>query len=616
MTAPVRASRLRMTAIALLVAGAAAHLSVPVLFGRPRPQLTIVWSGVAPEERAGLERRFGLADLGPAGGHARHYAAYDTSPATLRALADDARVASVGGLDRARFAIARDAPLTPRRDGLLAVPRAVSGLARRVALALLALGAILLALSTRRGGALASAAGTHAGTARRDPAGAIRALAAGVGRALNRSVPAASAEAAAAFRIAFGAGVLLWIASEPVYPELLTPYELSAAEGPYGLVVRALAARPALVYAINPFVLVTGALFVIGAMTRLTYAAFVLGVLLWACVFTLNTTAHTVGSLQLAMLALLPARWGDAWSADAWLRARRGSSRAPAAGPVYGYTFWAPMLVLGVAFLAAALSKTGGGLQWIANGTVKYHFISDHEQAWTGWGLVLGRYHWVAVAMSAYAVVVEALLITAVFSTRGWYRALLAIASLALLLGFALFQGIVWPAWWMLLAAFLPWGRIARRPGGGREGSLTAAQAAAVALIVAQQLVASAAAIEARPLLSAYDMYSATYDSPDDYEAASNLEYRIVAGSGGAWADVPGCVVSDRAAEIARLASAGSAPHQAMLRDLVGPCLRDRPDVERIRLEGDRQVFDWTSSRFEWKRRLDVIGPLDAAPLR
>jgi hypothetical protein len=316
------------------------------------------------------------------------------------------------------------------------------------------------------------------------------------------------------------------------------------------------------------------------------------------------------------MLALLPARWHDAWSVDAWLRRRRGNRAAAAGGPLYVYTFWAPALVLGVAFAAAALSKTTGGLQWIANGTVKYHFISDHAHAWTSWGLVLGRYHWVAVAMSAYAVVVEYLLVTAVFSRRGWYRALLAVASLFLLVGFALFQGIVWPAWWMLLGAFLPWGRIAAPPAARAGRSLTTAQMAAVAAVIAQQIVVSARHVEARPLLSAYDMYSATYASPDDYEAASNLEYRIVARSAEGWADVPGCIVDDRAAAIARLAFAGSPADRGRLRDLVGPCLRGRPGVEQIRLEGDRQVFDWASSRFEWKRRLDVIGPIDADVVR
>ena len=615
MIAAASRRRARLAGLVLLAVGAALHVAVPPLFGRPRPQLTLTWNGVEPEDRTPIEQQFGLADAGPAAGGARHYAAYDTTAANLRALVEDPRLSVISGVDPTRYTVSRDAPLTGRRDGWLTVPRAVSGLARRLAFLLVAGGVLALVLATRRGAAAAADAARFAVAAWAHPGAAVRELRAAAVGGLNRIVPVASPEAAAAFRIAFGTGVVLWLASEPVYPEMLTPYELSSAEGAYGAIVRVLAGRPALVEAINPLILVTGTLFVAGVLTQASYTAFLTGVTLWACVFTLNTTAHTVGSLQLAMLALLPARWNDAWSVDAWLRRRRGSGAAAAPGPVYGYTFWAPALVLGVAFAAAALSKTTGGLQWIANGTVKYHFISDHPHAWTSWGLVLGRYHWVAVAMSAYAVVVEYLLVTAVFSRRGWYRALLAVASLFLLVGFALFQGIVWPAWWMLLGAFLPWGRIAA-PAAPTGRSLTTAQMAAVAAVIAQQIVVSAGHVEARPLLSAYDMYSATYASPEDYEAASNLEYRIVARAAAGWADVPGCIVDDRAAGIARLAAAGSPADRERLKDLVGPCLRGRPDVEQIRLEGDRQVFDWASSRFEWKRRLDVIGPIDADVVR
>jgi hypothetical protein len=29
-----------------------------------------------------------------------------------------------------------------------------------------------------------------------------------------------------------------------------------------------------------------------------------------------------------------------------------------------------------------------------------------------------------------------------------------------------------------------------------------------------------------------------------------------------------------------------------------------------VRLEGDRQVYDWKHRRFYWRRRLEIIGPV------
>ena len=195
-----------------------------------------------------------------------------------------------------------------------------------------------------------------------------------------------------------------------------------------------------------------------------------------------------------------------------------------------------------------------------------------------------------------------------------------------LLLGFALFQGVFWPGWWILLMSFLPWERLGvtrvRSAAGERVPrdhslALTPAQAAFALLIVGQQAAMSAFHVEARPLFSAYDMYSATYGSPQEYEDAINLTYRIVLYEGERSREVPDCPVDDRSAALLPAAARGEASARAWLRELVLGCIDAAPArVTAVALEGDREVYNWDTGEFEWKRRLDVIGPVPADWLR
>jgi len=171
-----------------------------------------------------------------------------------------------------------------------------------------------------------------------------------------------------------------------------------------------------------------------------------------------------------------------------------------------------------------------------------------------------------------------------------------------------------------LLLAFLPWHLIATRGSESLEHArlrgITAAQLAAICMVIVQQLVTTAMHVEARPIFSTYDMYSTTYASWEDYEAASNLVYRVVAVSNGQSTDLPGCIVDDTIAAIARRTLEGSGNDLGLLQRALGGCLRSTPGVRQVALEGDRQVFLRNESRFAWKRRLDVIGPIEADRLR
>jgi hypothetical protein len=588
---------------ALLVTAALLGAISIAVFGRPAPVITVMWSGVPAGARPYLENKFSLTDGHEVADGIWSYALRDTSETNRRTLATHAAVAAVEGIDRRTFEFADHLPRATWRSGLVPVPH-------------------LLARTIEVVGLLAALAGLTILWRPRAAAAAIarcRALPRVAAAWLQRGIPEAAPEAAAAFRLVFGSLVVAFFVSDRVYPALLTPLEVSRASGAYGAVVRWLAAHPEVVKLIQPVLIVTGGLFVIGAATRISFLAFTAAALAWTIVFTLNTSSHAVASLMMALLMLLPARWGDAWSVDAWLRRRRDGGRA---GPAraHGYAFWAPGFVLAVAFAAAAWSKIREGPEWILNGTVKYHFVSDLEHAWVSWGPVLTRRHGVAVALCIFAVVAEASLITSMFSGSFRYRAVLGFFAVLLLAGFALFQGIVWLGWWLLLSAFLPWHLIGQRRSDvvarASPRPITAAQLAAICFVVLQQLVTTARHVEARPLFSTYDMYSTTYASVEDYEAASNLVYRVVAVANGRSSDLPGCVVDDTVAAIARRALEGSADDLRLLRTAVGGCLRSTPGVRQVALEGDRQVFLWNESRFAWKRRLDVIGPIEADRLR
>ena len=208
------------------------------------------------------------------------------------------------------------------------------------------------------------------------------------------------------------------------------------------------------------------------------------------------------------------------------------------------------MFVLGLTMFLAAASKLRDGLDWIANGTVKYHFISDLEHAWVPWGVWLTSSHPVAVALSAAAVIAEVLVLTAAFSTSARYRMATGACAAVLLAGFALFQGIVWPGWWILLLGFFPWHWI----GGSRlataTGTLSVAQRVALCLLTVLQVCVGWARIEARPVVSAYDMYSTTYADDEEYELASDLTYRILAVTSGGAAEDLECDLDDDGARV------------------------------------------------------------------
>jgi hypothetical protein len=606
--------RIVLAGVLCLVLAAALAQAIPVLFGAPLAAVHVSWRFLGSAERVELEQRFRLTEGAHLDGDRWVYVPADTTPARLEEIVRHPKVARTVGIDRSRLQMAADGPLTARRGGVFAgAPRLAARALKLLVYALASIGGALLLLGGAewRGWSPQTALRRAHAQWPRDRR-SRDALAAGVRSTLERGIPVAPAEAAGLFRIVFGSVVLVYLLRNPVYPELHTPAALESAAGPYGVVVRWLAGHAAVVQSLGSWLAALGLLVIAGAATTVTYAAFVGAFLLWASVSTLGTSHHVVSVLAIALVCLLPARWGDAWSVDAWRRRRTQGASHPS--KAYGYAIWAPMFVLGVAFAMAAGSKVRHGFEWVLNGTVKYHFVSDLESAWVPWGVWLTRSHAAAVALSALAVIVEALVITAAFSRSDRYRLLVGLGTACLLGGFAAFQGVVWLGWWILLLGFLPWHRIPRASpaaaGSTSPLETSLAQRALVGGVVLLHLVVWTAQFEARPMLSAYDMYATTYDDDEAYELASDLTYRLFGLTSGGALDDLHCTLDDAAVRVVAGAASGGVGERGRLREILEPCVSDRREIRSVMLQGDREAFNWETGRFEWKRRIDQIGPL------
>lgn len=110
-------------------------------------------------------------------------------------------------------------------------------------------------------------------------------------------------------------------------------------------------------------------------------------------------------------------------------------------------------------------------------------------------------------------------------------------------------------------------------------------------------------------MASAYDMYSATYDSDYDYEQSTNLQYQLLVRDGSGDHEIAGCVLDDRSAARLRDAARTGDVRPAIVRSLCPSA----PAPARVVLRGDRHVYDWDHARFMWRRGVDVIGPLGVA---
>jgi hypothetical protein len=572
-------------------------------------------SEVPPETRDRLEARFHLADRQQLDETTWRYVLRDPSRGNIRALIADPTVEDTHHIDRGRATLDRSAVRTPRPGRLL-----VNGdLAVRIADGLGALfGAIgILALVvgiSNRARTARSAAILVGHWVRRGATRVFTACALPL-RWLTRGIPKLDARSAGVFRAVFGAAVVIFFASHPEDMLSLTyGFQPLIYSDSHGAVLEWLRSHPRVVDALTPWLLMTAASFTVGFFTRLSYALFVTGALVWAAIAVTHDSVHPNSTLVLTLVALLPSRWGDDFSVDRWLLP--GARRRPHVSDTrYGYAVWVPGLVFGIAFAAAAWAKLDrSGIDWILNGSIKYHFITDSLNAPVQWGLQVAGHPWVAIAASLGALLVELLVVTAAFARSERYRLAMGAAGLALLAGFWVFMGVFWPAWWILLLGFVPWQHLSRLHERSisverTSGNATMAQLAAIVFVVVQQIVVSGLRIERAPMFTNYPMYSGTFASPAAFDAAMVPYYRIVVATDAGPVELA-CNATEDLVEQFRAALDGSKEATDSVWAAVRGCRRDLEGARSVALEGDRRKFDWDRLTFLTERAAIVVGPL------
>jgi hypothetical protein len=613
MDADARRTALRLVATGIVcwACAGACYAGLRQAFGHRPAYVHVRWAPTVDEAtRARLETRYTLAAPEPKAERTFGYALTNVSGDNVRALVLDPAVEDTHQIHRTAFRIGYFTPRLPYLTAYPAIPVAMEGL---IVLALL-FGCTAFAIAAMTAWAPRLVRGPVVPVRRGflEPAVTARGLGARMVAWVAARIPDGTAESAALFRVAFGSALMIFVLQRPV-PGSWAVTSSNVVSTAQAAALGVLAETPWIAMWLAPWIAFWGLLFLAGAFARTAFACLTAGIFAWAVFYTTRTTYHTVSALLVTLLVLQWGRWSDAWSVDAW----RGKPNRAAARPQrYGFTTWAPALVLGVVFAAAAVAKLrDSGLPWILNGTVKYHFLSDSPQAMVSWGLWIGQHHWLSVLFSFAAIAIESAVLVGVLAGAYRYRLAAGIAALALLVGFMALQGIFWPAWWILLLGFVPWHLVPARSStagsSARGWHATAAVRVVIALIAVQACV-SLFRLEMSPLISTYDMYSTTYGSPAEYEQKAGQSYWVVASGD---ADDPyRCRITRVDAErITRAGDARTVAADPVMRE----CLAGAGGAREVSLEATRVQIDWDAwRRLERPRSTHLMGPvmLDLTP--
>ena len=558
---------------------------------------------------------------------------YDLTAPTgsrLRAIVEHAAVADTHYIDRQRYALTPETSRTGRRHSRITVGSTVAvGLVDRLAV-LLAVLAGLCALV-------------------RHPMRVSRGAVAAVARWLQRNlgligavawvrpfrpdavcrwlpIPTLTARSLGKFRVVFGLALFYVVFSDPSRAQPLEMHRNYGWLADWSL-VHAVAASVTTCRVLHGITLALAGLFIVGLWTRPAYVALVVGIFVSQLVELHSAETHDWELLLLTLFALTVVPWGDGFSLDARLTRRPG--RKVRAGPLYGLAIWIPGFTLGLAFAAAAYAKlTNGGLAWITSGAVKYHFIADATNAPVTWGLWVAAHPSAAVLLSLGVVVIEACFISIIFVRSPWRRLLLGGVGLSLMAGFYVFQGVIWEPWLLLFVALLPWPLLDHGASPPATVSNTALLRAPHVLLLAalagQQALVSVSAVEVKPLLSNYPMYSHTFESPEVFER-SRYRYlqRLRFESGGA--DVSARVqaiqnASEELFDAAEDIAAGERIREQAMASLLGVRKKYQTrygvDLDVVTVTADRVTFDWQQGRFNPPTRVRIADvPLPDAGL-
>jgi hypothetical protein len=590
----------------VIVLGVLALMTIRVPGPIPSPAtISVRWAaGVGTEDRQVREAALRLERIAANGDRSWVYRLRDSSAANIRALVTDPMVEDTDGVDRSEFRV---------------VSPSVT-LAERVT-------ARFPALERATGpGFRGWLAAAHAWPAMLCAVWLLALSRPGVRVFLFRGVPVLSSAGLGLFRVALGLALLVILPAATRVPAAPLPASLHRAAGwfaDWGW-VHWLALNPGANSAALALALIAVGLFAAGVVPRVAFAVGVAAITARVFVVLMHRSAHDLGLPLVALWGLLFVRW----DASALRLASARHSSDDAAG--HGFALWWPGAVLGIGLLAAAYAKFDtSGWDWIAQGAVRYHFIEDFQQAPTGWGLWIASHPAWAVAASFAAIAVECAVVVHVFFPQPTIRLAFGAIALALLAGLYVMQGVFWPAWWLLLLAFIPWDALAVRIPARvatlplRALPLAAAQVALVGVVVCVQIFASSRRVEVEPFVSDYGMYSWTWPSTaafDQHLAAKYRVYRYEIDETGQRADVtsrlqslPGAADALTAAiDRFRAGEAMSDGDRTALRAVRAAYVEKYAAApDRLMVLLDEQAFDWAHARFYQKREGELVGIVD-----
>lgn len=582
-----------LTACLSLAAAIALLVARPLFVLPANPQIHVRWEALLGDSvRAALERQLQLVPLEAVGEDIWRYELTDSSRTNIEAIVGSESVADTHYIDRDLLRIVDDAPRAEACPGAIgaAWPAVATVIGHAGPPVLLGLGVLASYFAWR------PAAAPVAGRT--------------IGALLTAGIPAISPRTLALFRLILGAA-LAWFAfslrlSHTPLPDAVR-VNTPLATGP---LFNWLGQHFAIVAAGQWASIVAALFFAAGVLPRLMFLIVAIGITQWLVTITQWYSSHPFGVLILPLLCLIAAPWGDA--PPIW---RPMSDGGGARAKRYGYAPWILCLALGVAWAGAAWAKVGEGPAWVLNGTIRYHFVTDIESAPYDWGLRLAAHPSLSVALSAGAVAVEGLSILGAFVRSPALRLVLGLGGAGLLLGFNVFMGLFWLAWWIPLLGFLPWEWLDRRSSATPilAAGIGRVQGWCAGALIAQQAIVSAAWwVDVEPISGRYDMYSQTYGSTEQFDRQNpGLDRRIVAVAGDVTLDVTECarnVGDDAVVEALRVGTAVTSPSAPGL----AACVPGNLASPVFRVVEDQCLFNWDRGEFYCLYRDRPVGTLES----